>query len=150
MSQTIFGALLALIGLGGVIESLIDVVRARRSHEWALVDAEIVESQVECKKGGGHGGGWFAPIVRYRYSWNGEAYVGNRVLFTRLETRSRQDADQFVRQLPLGASIRVRVSPSNPGLSVVQPGVERRTWFYIFAFGSCGLYGLALLAGILK
>ena len=48
-----------------------------------------------------------------------------------------------------GITIRVRVCPAKPGLSVVQPGVDRRVWLALFLWLALLLMGSADLLGYL-
>jgi len=150
MGETILGGFLTVFGAVGVLESLVDLIRARRSHEWHMMPAEIVESRVERRRGGHGSGTRFVPVIRYRYAVNGTTYAGQRVQFARLETPSREDADRVVGDSPVGATVVVRVSPSNARLSVIQAGQDGRSWYYILAFGSFGAFGVLLLTGLLK
>jgi hypothetical protein len=148
MLDTILGGFFTVCGITGVSESGVDLVRARRSHDWPMVAAEIVDSRVE-RQSAGHSGGRFLPVVRYRYSVNGVTYEGRRVQFTRLETAAREDAERLTAPFQAGRNVVVRVSPSNPRVSVIQPGQDGRSWLHMLLFAAFAAFGIAMLSGLL-
>jgi uncharacterized protein DUF3592 len=133
-------------GIVGVIECTIDLVRGRQSGQWPTVPAEIIESTVTYRPGG-RGGGRFIPVVEYRYLVDGVAYLGKRVQFTRLGTIARADAERLAGEYHPQTSVLVRVSPSNPRVSVIQPGQHGRSWLYLLLFGVFAVFGIGLISG---
>jgi hypothetical protein len=149
MFGTILGAFFGVAGIVGVIECVGDLVRGRQSRKWPTVPAQILESTVSYRSGG-RGGGRFVPVVGYRYSVNGVSYVGRRVQFTRLESISRADAERVIRKFHPENSVLVRVSPSDPRISVIQPGQHGRSWLYLLLFAVFAALGVGLMSGALK
>jgi hypothetical protein len=136
-------------GIAGVIECATDLVRGRQSRKWPSVPAEIIESTVSYRSAG-RGGGRFVPVVEYRYVVDGVPYVGKRVQFTRLETIARADAERMTEEFHPETSVLVRVSPSNPRISVIQPGQQGRSWLYLLLFGTFAVLGIGLVGGVFK
>jgi len=149
MFGTILGAFFGVAGIVGVVECVVDLVRGRQSQNWPTVPAEILGSNVSYRPGG-RGGGRFVPVVEYRYSVNGVSHVGRRVQFTRLEAISRADAERVTAEFHPETSVLVRVSPSNPRLSVIQPGQHGRSWLYLLLFGVFAVLGIGLMGGAVK
>lgn len=120
MAKTI-GAMMVLVGVALLVYSVVVLVRAYRSRRWPVVEAEIVETYVKYRSGRR---ATYEPIIRYRYTRNGRAYEGDRILFCALTlTSSEEEAERFLGCLTDGAAIPVHVSPTNPSLSVIEPGV---------------------------
>ena len=149
MFETILGAFFAVGGTLGLIECASDLVRGRQSRKWPTVPAEIIESTVTYRPGG-RGGGRFVPVVEYRYAVDGVSYVGSRVQFTRLETISRPDAERLAAEYHPQTSVLVHVSPSNPRVSVIQPGQRGRSWLYLLLFAAFAVLGMGLVTGAVK
>ena len=71
--------------------------------------------------------------MRYEYQDRGVTYEGTRLVFSgglTLEA-SRTEVERFLAPLRKGAEIAVHVSPHNPRLSVVVPGIDRRLMIVI-------------------
>lgn len=149
MLDTVLGVFFTAAGAVGMIESVMNLTRGRQSHDWHLVPAEIVDSRVT-RTAGGHGGGRFVPVVEYRYSINGATYTGRRVQFTRMETPSREVAERVVGEFQTGSQISVRVSPSDPRVSVIQPGPHGRSWLHLLFWTAFTSLGIASMVGALQ
>jgi hypothetical protein len=140
----LLGGGVALLGYG-----LLELKRATESLHWPMLTAHVVSSAIEQDRGG-HSGTIYSPVVRYKYEHEGVSYEGKRIMFSGqvLSTHSREDAERFISQFEAGARITVRVSPSNPRISVVEPGVDRRVWITLFVsvmfiiMGGGGLLGI--------
>jgi len=56
-------------------------------------------------------------------------------MFASLTTTSQNDAEHFLEPLKPGARVLIRVCPSTPEVSVIEPGVDRRLWLALAFFG---------------
>ncbi len=145
--MTIYLAFVTL-GTAGLVCALRELCRALDSRHWPLQEAEIVQSGVRAYRGG-HLGTTFGPNVRYKYEREGVVYEGTRIMFSGLglSTFSRHEVEQFLAPLAKGTRILVRVSPRNPRISVIEPGVDRRldlSFFvstFLLSIGFGGLRG---------
>jgi len=140
--------------VGGVVllgYGLLELKRATDSLHWPMLTAQVVASAIE-QHHAPHAGTSYAPVVRYTYEREGVSYEGKRIMFSgeELTTRSREDAERFISQFEAGARITVRVSPSNPRISVVEPGVDRRVWITLFVSAMLIIMGGGGLLGIWK
>jgi len=56
-------------------------------------------------------------------------YEGDRLVFSAFSvTGSRDQAEQLLKQLPVGSQIPIRVCPAKSQLSVIKPGFEPAWW----------------------
>lgn len=121
-----FGALFIAAGAVLLSYSLLQLWRAFRSLKWPITEAEIVHNSIE-EPGGRRRG--FEPVVRYRYVCEGRTYDAGRLVFSSVSvTGSRDDAEQLLKLLPVGARIPIRVCPAKPQLSVIKSGCEPAWW----------------------
>ena len=120
-----FLAIGAFLLFGGIL----NFWRGRDSVNWPMLEAEVLGSGVKVNKSILTGRS-YKPLVRYRYAQQGATYEGSRIMFSiaELQTRSHEDAEQFIAPFRPGTKITVRVSPTNPRISVIEPGVDRRGW----------------------
>lgn len=149
MFETILGGFFAIAGVAGVVECVVDLVRGHQSRNWLIVPAEIMTSTVTYRPGG-RGGGRFVPVVEYRYSVDGVSYVGQRLQFARLGTIARADAERVAGEFHPASTVLVRVSPSDPRASVIQPGQHGRSWVYLLLFAVVAAFGIGLIGGAFK
>jgi hypothetical protein len=113
---------MGLAGLALLAYSLRQLVHASHSRRWPVVEAQILETDIEPSRRGR----WY-PVVRYHYQRNGHSYAGDRILFAALMVSvSRAEAERFVAQFVPGTTVHLYVSPTDDGLSVLTAGVDFR------------------------
>jgi hypothetical protein len=124
------GAVFTAIGGIGVAAAFRDLARAADSEDWPQVDAEIIETGVITDFGARTR--LFAPLVRYRYHAGDQQLVGDCIAFGGpIETSFRWPAEHIVEHYQQGRTVRVRVCPTNPSMSVLEPGTH---WYnYLMA-----------------
>ena len=132
---------LSIFGVVGIGHSLVDLSRARQSSFWPVVEAEVLDSSVEKRRGAKSTK--FEPTVRYRYQFAGHLFEGKRIMFAPLATNSQADAEGFLERLRPGTRVLIRVCPSRPRLSVIEPGIDRRAWFALAFFVVFTAFGTA-------
>ena len=71
------------------------------------------------KTGSGY---YYSPDVRYRYTVNGKAYNGNKVIAADYSSSSASRAGKITRQYKKGSNVNVYYNPENPGEAVLMPG----------------------------
>jgi len=117
------------IGLYAVILGLREMVRAAESSEWPEVVGQVEATGVlsELSKGTTT----YAPEVRYRYRVGDAEYVGNRIAFGGTFSSSFWWwAKSVVERYRREKTVKVRVCPTDPDLSVLEPGIRWLTWFF--------------------
>ena len=88
-------------------------------------------------------------MVRYEYQDRGVTYEGTRLVFSGglAVEASRTGVERFLAPLHKGAEIAVHVSPHNPRISVVSPGVDRRLVIVICVASGFVVMGVAGVLG---
>jgi Protein of unknown function (DUF3592) len=113
-----------VLSVWGVV-LLIDAVRklhwAVQSDRWPTVDAEIVDAEVVWHPG--RRGGFYAPRIQYRYLREGVMREGEQLDFGGTwGSGFKRSADRRLKRYSKGARVLARVHPTEPTLSVLQPG----------------------------
>ena len=144
----IFGTAAIIIGIFGIVKSIIDISRALDSDEWPRVDCIILESEVETRINQNETGMsiFYIPQIRYQYKYGDPMFIGNKIQYGHLNFISlKTDADIIVKSFKKGQQSQVSVNPNNPKVSVLLPGLALHVYLYLFfyltAFG-IGLYFL--------
>jgi hypothetical protein len=132
------------IGLAVVARA---IARGAQSRNWAEFDGEIVASDTETWRTWDRGIPirWVAPPVSYRYPVGGKQLVSDRVFFGGPHTLPflRRPVAHIVERYPQGRAVKVRVSPTDPHLCVLEPGA---TWYsYVAGAGMAGFWAAGLL-----
>lgn len=123
---------LAFVVLGAValVAEFIELSRAIDSSDWPPVQGEIEETGVVTELSSGSLS--YAPVVRYHYRVGDRQYLSDRVAFGGVVSSSfrwlaSSAAERFGRQ----KQVSVYVSPKDPTLCVLEPGVHWTCWFVI-------------------
>jgi hypothetical protein len=117
-------------------KAVVPIVDTQAAQRWPVVVGTVVASRVEigCGRGGAH-----FPSVRYAYRYAGQSHVGSQIAFGNVGCGSVSDAEEVIRNYPVGANVQVHVNPLAAGTSVLMAGaVFSGTW-----------WTLALLSGLL-
>jgi hypothetical protein len=125
----VIGGLLLLVGAVFVYMGGPRVYHAYTSLRWPQVDGTVLSSGVDTypaskKKVS------FTPAVAYSYSFGSNTYVNSQVRFAHPncnEKTAREIADKY----PRGMHVTVYCKPSNPNVSVLEPGVFPNTWNHL-------------------
>ena len=151
-SDWAFAILSTPMGVVCVVAGLREMYRAMDSEEWPEVEGEIEETGVVSDYSA-RGGVTFAPLVRYHYRVGDNQYVSDRIAFGGSASMTfRSWAEGIAERYRKMKAVRVRVSPKDPTLSVLEPGVHWTVWFIIAIgtlFVGLGLSSLLTHLGIL-
>jgi hypothetical protein len=140
------GAVL-LVGMGclALASGVYDAIRARGRRGWAVVEAEIVDSQV-VKQGTNFEPDWQAQ-VRYRYRVGGVQYERDwNSMLTSRTANFRGLAESEAKRFPLGARVRVQVSPEDPAFAVLETVGMQRIYGTVLVGVLVTAYGIYELA----
>ena len=114
--------------------------RDRASVDWPKAPGEMLQSTVEVNSDSD--GPSYKPKVEYRYRVNDRSLVGKRISFgVDGGVGGRVNAERYVAKYPAGADVTVHYRADQPELSVLEPGLTKRS-FAGLAFGG----GFALFA----
>ncbi len=120
-SVQFFGCVSVTVGVVALVGGIGGLGRAIRSRFWPFVDGVITASTVVKEPIGDDE--VIRASIRYTYAVLGQSHSGGLVRFVNLGT---SDAAGVVARYPVGSVVRVFYSPSNAGLSVLEPGAN---WF---------------------
>lgn len=124
-----FGAV--LLGAGVMTSSAFQLVRALRCRGWERCEGEVLETEIRRLSGGSKGDGMSAssgpsylPVIRYRYTWRGREFEGDRRTFGDFGA-SHDRAEKIVARYRAGQRVEVFVNPMQPEMAVLE---TRLTW----------------------
>jgi hypothetical protein len=134
----LFGVVFMLAGTALLFYVLLQLGRAYQSRRWLAMSGTVLFTSIRRHRGRGVG---YEPVVRYRYEWDGLAYEGDRLVFSAISvTGSLDDAEQLLKQFPVGSQIPIRVCSTKRQLSVIKPGFEP-AWWIPLAFSILSIMG---------
>src|SRR4029434_8331502 len=105
--------------------------RGYASRHWPQTMATVVESRVE-EQVNADGQFVFRPLVRYRYTVEGQEYESLNIRFPTKPFVSHRRAQAIVTQHPATASLLVSYCDSQPATSVVEPGPTKNAFIDAF------------------
>jgi uncharacterized protein DUF3592 len=138
-SNLLVGTLLTLFGGVTLIVSVRDLVRAAKSEAWPSVVGHVLKSEV--LPPAGHYARDYGAMVEFRYTVGEREYTGDRIQFLWIDG-SRAKAESTIARYPAGSKVEVRVSPQDPALAVLEPGMRR------YAYASVLIPAVSLAIGI--
>ena len=123
-----FFAVFLVAGLGFLLVFLLPAIQAAKARSWPAVECEVLESSVAGHSGSD--GTTYSIEVRYRYTWDGVEYVGDRYEFLGGSSSGRASKQEVVDGLPAGTTTTCWVDPREPSSAVMHRGLS---WVYLFA-----------------
>ena len=150
-SNLLFGLGSTAIGSFALVAGFRELARAVDSEDWPEVAGEVEETGVLTDTSGR--AVTFVPDVRYHYRVGDVQYVSNRIAFGGTVSMTFRSWGQgIVERYRNSKSVRVRVCPTNPDLSVLEPGVHWSCWFVLLIatlFVALGIRSLLTYFGVL-
>lgn len=134
------GGLLVAIGAFETAGQLSEISEARGwpSTEGRIEASEVaVRSEQRVRSTRHH----YSPRVRYRYTVNGQSFVGDRIWLSGERELDAVEAGRVVRSYPVGSAVQVFYAPDDPGRATLRAAVDPLPLIMWFAFG-CGFLGL--------
>ncbi|HVW03903.1 MAG TPA: DUF3592 domain-containing protein [Vicinamibacterales bacterium] len=148
MVTLVLSVCLAGVGAVGLVCAVRDLMRAMSSRRWPIAEA-IITSSVIRERRGGMTAKTFEPVVEYRYAFHEQTYVGHRLAFGDVSSRSREDADRVAARFAVGTQWEVSVNERRPRLAVLHAGPTGRLWFGLVFFAGFTLAAVVALVGAL-
>jgi len=130
-----------LVGLSGLIWSLINLWLSLRCKFWKIVDGEIKDSCTDARRSGRSLFKSYYPIISYTYNVNGVAFEGNRIRYGSTGG-SKSEAHDYFEKYPAGKKVKISIDPNNYGRSVLEPGPSWGIFGAIILFLAAGAWGL--------
>jgi hypothetical protein len=153
MLEIVGGAAIATVGLVKLVTALRTWRTAAASRSWRRVEGVITESQVVPYRvrisGEGSGSRIYRPMIRYRYTVDGNEYTSDRIYYGRPLGRPwRGQLDKLVRRYPAGRAASVYVPPGDPELGLLEPGAKVGLYAGAAVFAAMFAVGVSILLGI--
>lgn len=138
-AELVVGGGFVAVGGATLVQGFRALGRAIDSEEWPSADGEIIESRIGTDYG--RSGSLFYPAIRYRYRIGEHSYDGDRVSFGGpFEASWRSPAEHVVERYREGKAVKVRFSPTDPSVSVLEPGAR----WYVYLVILMGAIFLAI------
>ena len=140
--QFILLIFISLASAAGMVWALINLGRAIRSQHWNQIDCVITESRVENRRL--RHNTRYIPIIKYKYSVIGLSYEGDNLKYGGTWS-FKSTSYTYCEKYPTGKTVKVRVDPSNPKRSVLEPGASLRSYFSVIIAIAFGVVGWTIL-----
>ncbi len=119
------------------------LIRANKSMTWPTADARILDSSIAYRPDG-DGGRIPYLSLEYVFTVNGKAYSGDTVMFSGHDYSTFSDMKETVNKYPRDKAVRVRYLPTDPDVSVLEPGIHPKALLY----PASGLFFIAAAIGL--
>lgn len=121
--------------------SLVQIARAARAQSWPIAAGTVTQSKVDgcCEDA--------TARVEYTFVAAGRTWRGDTIhpITTSGETKARARVAQY----SVGSTVSVRYLPSDPGVSMLEPGVQRADIAVLMLMTPFGLLSGAIVVGLL-
>lgn len=143
-ANCLLGTFLSALAIVAAYRLYVSWRHGNSSVHWPSATGSVIESRFVLE------GDESELIIRYEYPADAKSREGNTVTF-RGFSLDRDTLEAYVRKYPQGASVRVYFDPAQPNISVLEPGVELRSYLIgslvILALFCAGI-GLLAYAGL--
>lgn len=143
-AQLLGGLFIAATSGVGIACEGVELGRAITSAGWPTVEGEIertgvdMDAKLEAFA--------YVPVVRYHYRIGDREYVNDRIAFGgRCSSVFRRFAAAVATQYGKRSAVTVHVSPADPSVSVLEPGVHWATVARLGVFGVLLALGMQML-----
>ncbi len=154
---------ITLFGVAVMCSGFMTMYRSVSSKTWNMVDGVVTVSRRVLSGWNGEMIRWLSwiPFLKYEYTIAGRKYSGSMLYFGwRMHEKikmyseiatddsvhaGKKYSDEIVRRFPEGSRIKAYVSPQEPSVSVLEPGLHWEAVFIALIgtiFSVIGLYGL--------
>ncbi len=130
-------------------QSATELINDLGSSAWPTTSGHIISSNVEQFQESGDT--YFDPRVEYEYAVDERTFRSERIRFGGFVPAlpgSTTEANEVILRYPSGASVQVYFYPSDPSLSVLEPGAGKIRIVIILAIWILMLVASCLLAGV--
>ncbi len=128
----IFSAvLMLLVGIGSVITGFMESGYALESVNWPHTRGVITESYVKEHRDDDTSSVKYRPVIEYEYTVKGKTYTNDTINYDN-DYRGRSWAGRAVKKYPVEHYVKVFYKPGRPGVSVLEPGIYRSTYYPVY------------------
>ena len=121
------GVLLFPFGTYFLLDGIYRLAQARAARSWTQTTGEILSSEVALS---GIHGGWYKPVVSFRYVADGSTYEGDAIQTARA-AYAESVAARIAARYPVGSKVAIYYDPEAPWTAVLEVGdsaARRRIW----------------------
>lgn len=125
------GIVFALLGGAGFwVMAVAPLLHARSANTWVPTTCTVDSGRI-VSHSGDKGSVTYELVIRYRYEFGGETYLGDRYDFSEGSSSSRTWREEALKVYPAGQSAKCFVNPAAPWESVLVPQAGRE-WMFGF------------------
>lgn len=139
------GVLLFPGGTYFLMDGFYRLAQARAARSWTQTTGEILSSEVALS---GFHGGWYKPVVSFRYVADGSTYEGDAIQTARAAYASESAAASIAARYPVGSKVAVYFDPQKPWTAVLETGdsaARRRIWIGLLLLLAPVVIGVAVV-----
>ena len=103
------------------------IYKGRQSRFWIIKKATILELSIKRSLNSKYGFR-YEPKIEYKYIADGVLYISKRFSYNGMNFKKKDIALEKIKNIEVGKSIYVYINIKNPKQSVVERGVEIRTY----------------------
>ena len=122
--------------------------KACETDHWVRTPCEVTGTHVDDSKFTQHGMVKFTLLVSYRYEFDGETRVSDKIKRLPVTSSSTKKIDKLIRKYPTGMQTTCLVNPDDPDDAILKPNTKAplyTMWFPgIFVLGGIGI----VIAGV--
>lgn len=126
--------LVLLLTIMMIVFGAVRLFQGLKSLNWKTTTGKVLENTIEER---GYPGGFFAPVLFYQYTVDGNTYQSAKYSFGFNVFSNSASVEEKLKQYPIGSEITVYYNPLNPKISVLNPGVKS-FWGYMAIIFFCG------------
>ena len=143
----LFGLIFSIAGLAMLKPITIDpLTKTHDAKRWLSTPAIVISSKV--KSHSSDNGTTYSVYIAYRYTVDGESYVGDRYTFVGGSSSGYDSKAAIVSQYPVGREFNVFVNPDDPSASVIRRDASLSLLFCLFPFPFILVGLIILITGI--
>jgi hypothetical protein len=120
----------------------------KKSDSWPSVKGTISYSRVESTRSNDKQK--YRPAVRYNYVVSGKSYTGNKITASDDLKNNRGSAADALNNYPVGSVVPVYYDSTDPGLSLLKPGIVKNAYVMLLAGGVCIFLSVAVAVSAIR
>lgn len=126
----IFPLIFVLVGAGTGFFGIRQLIRAKASVNWPVVQGQVIVSSVERHVSHGKNGSstTYHAKIRYEFTIDGVVHTGTRVAYGDYGSSNSSHARKIVNRYPSGKKVTVHYMRGRPDECLLEPGMKGQAW----------------------
>jgi hypothetical protein len=119
---------------------------AAASAQWPTVEGRVLESTIKeiVRRSRQSTSTNYLPVVRYEYVVGGRRHEGDVITFGMTEIGFRKNAERYIIDRPVGATVTVHYDPGEPATATLDTSSAMADWRYKSGWIAIGI-GVAVI-----